>query len=165
MVHECQRLPLGLETGDNGLGIHAQLDDLERDTASNGFFLLGHVNHATTAFTDLLKEFVAADAVARFLGYRNHASGDYEGFGGYGRRRFIQELARSFMRLKQILDALAKLSVAGAFAVEKGGALGSGLFKCQRKQGFFTRGIHSSLLSCASVVLISSHEGARQIWR
>src|SRR5439155_17130353 len=114
--------------GDNGLGIHAQLDDLERDTASNGFFLLGHVNHATTAFTDLLKAFVAADAVARFLGYRNHASGDYEGFGGYGRRRFIQEFARFCMGTEQRLDALPKLGVAGAFAVEKGDALGGGLF-------------------------------------
>jgi hypothetical protein len=32
-----------------------------------GFFLFGQVNDAATAFAYLLQEFVAADAVARFL--------------------------------------------------------------------------------------------------
>ena len=68
MIHQGQRLPLGFEAGDDLLGVHAQLDDLERDPAANRFLLLGHINHAAAAFADLLEQFVAADAVAGFLG-------------------------------------------------------------------------------------------------
>ena len=56
MIHQRQRLPLRLESGDDRLGIHAELDDLERHAAANGFELLGHVNHAATALADLLEE-------------------------------------------------------------------------------------------------------------
>ena len=38
MVHQRQRLPLGLEPGDHLLGVHAELDDLERDAARTGSF-------------------------------------------------------------------------------------------------------------------------------
>ena len=41
------------------------------------------------------------------------------------------------MGTEQRLNALAKLGVARAFTVEKGGAFGGGLFYSQRKQGFF----------------------------
>jgi len=47
-------------------GVHAELDDLQCDAAANGLFLLGHVDHATAAFADLLKQLVAADTVAGF---------------------------------------------------------------------------------------------------
>jgi hypothetical protein len=50
MIHHRQRLALGLEAGDDLLGVHAQLDDLERDAADDGFGLLGHVDHAHAAF-------------------------------------------------------------------------------------------------------------------
>ena len=68
MVHHRQRLPLGLEPGDDLLGVHAQLDDLERHAPTDRFLLLGHVDHATAAFADLLEQFVTADLVARLLG-------------------------------------------------------------------------------------------------
>ena len=71
MVHQRQRLPLGFEAGDDALGVHAQLDDLERDAAADRFLLLGHVNHAAAAFADLLEQFVAADPVAGLFGGRN----------------------------------------------------------------------------------------------
>ena len=45
MVHERQRLPLGLEPGNNTLGVHAQLDDLERHAAVDGFFLLTGIDN------------------------------------------------------------------------------------------------------------------------
>ena len=54
MVHQGQRLPLGLEAGDDLLGVHAQLDDLERHPAADRFLLLGHIDHAAAAFADLL---------------------------------------------------------------------------------------------------------------
>ncbi len=68
MVHDGQRLPLRLEARDHLLGVHAELDDLERDLAADRLGLLGHVNHAAAAFADLLEEFVAADAVAGLFG-------------------------------------------------------------------------------------------------
>ena len=68
MIHQGQGLPFRLKPGDDRLGIHAQLDDLEGDSAPNGFLLFGHINHAATAFADLLQKFVAANAVAGFLG-------------------------------------------------------------------------------------------------
>ena len=64
MVHQRQRLPLGFEAGDDLLGVHAQLDDLERDAAAHRFLLLGHVDDAAAAFADLLEQFVAANPVA-----------------------------------------------------------------------------------------------------
>ena len=68
MIHQGHRLTLGFEPGDDLLGVHAQLDDLERDPAMDGFRLLGHINHSTPAFADLLEQFVAADSVTGFLG-------------------------------------------------------------------------------------------------
>jgi len=40
---------------------HARLDDLEGHPAVHGFDLLGHVDHAKTAFSDLLQQFVTPD--------------------------------------------------------------------------------------------------------
>ena len=55
MIHHGQGLPLGLEPGDDDLGIHAELDDLERDPAADGFFLFGHINDTAAAFANLLQ--------------------------------------------------------------------------------------------------------------
>ena len=70
MVHQGQRLPLGLEAGDDLFGVHAQLDDLERDTAADRLLLLGHVHDAATAFADFLQQLVPAKAVTGLLGER-----------------------------------------------------------------------------------------------
>src|SRR6266404_9703982 len=61
MVHQCQGLSLDLKAGDDLLGIHSWLDDLERYAASDGFVLLGHVDNAEAAFADLFEELVASD--------------------------------------------------------------------------------------------------------
>ena len=68
MVHHGQGLALGLEAGDDLPGVHAQLDDLEGDTAADRFLLLGHVNHAHAAFADFLEQLVAADHRAGAFG-------------------------------------------------------------------------------------------------
>jgi hypothetical protein len=67
MVHERQRLALGLEPGDDLPRVHAELDNLERHPAADRFLLLGHVNDAAAAFANLLKQFVASDSVARLF--------------------------------------------------------------------------------------------------
>ena len=63
-----QRLAFGFETGDDAFGVHAQLDDLERDAAAHRFLLLGHIDHAATAFADLLEQLVASYLVTRLFG-------------------------------------------------------------------------------------------------
>ena len=61
MVHHGQCLTLGLETGDDLLRIHAQLDDFEGDSALDGLGLLGEVDDAHPALADLLKDPVRTD--------------------------------------------------------------------------------------------------------
>jgi hypothetical protein len=56
MIHHRQRLPLRLEPRDHRLGVHAQLDDLQRDAAAHGFGLLGDIDHAATAFAHFLQQ-------------------------------------------------------------------------------------------------------------
>ncbi len=67
MVHQGQRLPLGLEASDDLSRIHPQLDDLEGDAAFDRFALLGHIHHAKAAFTDLFQQLVAANQCARLF--------------------------------------------------------------------------------------------------
>ena len=67
MIHQRQRLALSFEAGDDLLGVHAQLDDLEGDHPPDRFLLLSHVHHATAALANLLKQFVMPDLVPRFL--------------------------------------------------------------------------------------------------
>ena len=64
MIHQRQRLPLGLKPGDDTLGVHAQLDDFERHPPAHRFFLLGHINHAAAAFADSLQQLVRPDALS-----------------------------------------------------------------------------------------------------
>jgi hypothetical protein len=120
MVHQCQRLPLGLEPGDDILGVHAELDDLERDAAMNGFLLLGHVNHATTAFADLLEQFVAAYLVAGFFGGQGS---DADDFAWRNSRRAFEEDTRFFTGLQQFFDTPAQCGVVSAGFVKIGGTL------------------------------------------
>ena len=67
VIHHRQRLPLGLEPGDDLGGIHARLDDLERDLAADRLFLLGHVDDTHAPFADLLEQLVGPDPRARAL--------------------------------------------------------------------------------------------------
>ena len=70
MVHHRQRLPLGLKAGDDVLGVHAQLDDLERHAPPDRLLLFGHENHAAAAFADFLQQFIMADARSKAFGER-----------------------------------------------------------------------------------------------
>ena len=70
VVHQGQGLALGLEPGDDLGGVHARLDDLQRDRAADGRLLLGEEDDAHAALADLAEERVRADAGARALGDR-----------------------------------------------------------------------------------------------
>ena len=61
MIHQRQRLALGLEAGDDLPRVHAELDDLERDAPPHRPRLLGHEHGAEAAFADLLEQAVGTD--------------------------------------------------------------------------------------------------------
>src|SRR6478736_3619323 len=63
MVHQSQRLSLGFEPGDDAPGVHAWLDDFQRNLATNGFLLFRHEHHTAPSLADLLEQFVPADAI------------------------------------------------------------------------------------------------------
>jgi len=64
-----QRLALRFKACDDLLGVHAQLDDLERHAAAHRRFLLGHIDRTATAFADFLQHLIASDNLAhRFVG-------------------------------------------------------------------------------------------------
>ncbi len=73
MVHHRQRLSLGLKAGDDLPAVHAGLDNLECNTATDRLLLLGHVHHAHAPFADLLQELVGADLHAG--GFTNGGKG------------------------------------------------------------------------------------------
>ncbi|HNB81428.1 MAG TPA: CoA transferase subunit A [Chitinophagaceae bacterium] len=67
MVHQRQRLALGLEAGHDFLRVHAQLEDLQRDLAAHRLRLLRHPDGAEAAFADRFQQLVAANQRARLL--------------------------------------------------------------------------------------------------
>ena len=70
VVHERQGLALGLEAGDDLFGVHARLDDLERDLAADGALLLGEEDDSHAALAELADDRVGADARAGAFGDR-----------------------------------------------------------------------------------------------
>jgi hypothetical protein len=64
VLHHGKGLPFGLEAGHDLAGVHAQLDDFERDPPPHRFLLFGHPHDAETALADLLQQLVMADAGA-----------------------------------------------------------------------------------------------------
>ena len=70
MIHHRQRLPLRLEAGDDLLGVHAQLDNLQRHAPSHRFSLLRDIHHAAPAFADPLQKFVTPERLAHGFVFR-----------------------------------------------------------------------------------------------
>jgi hypothetical protein len=67
MIHEGQSLSLCLKAGDDLPGVHAQLDNLERDATLDRLFLLGHIDHTHSTLADFLEQLVTANPVAGLL--------------------------------------------------------------------------------------------------
>ena len=69
VIHECQSLTLGIETGHEFLRVHAAFDDLQGDLAFERLELLGLVHLPHPSFADQADETVMSDAT-RHLGGR-----------------------------------------------------------------------------------------------
>jgi len=61
VIHQCQGLPLGLEASHDLLGVHARLDDLERDPPAHRLGLLDQPHLAHPALSEQLEDTVGAD--------------------------------------------------------------------------------------------------------
>ncbi len=61
---------IGFEAGDDLFGVHARLDDLERDLAADGALLLGEEDDPHPPLAELADDCVGADARAGALGDR-----------------------------------------------------------------------------------------------
>ena len=135
MIHQRQCLPLGFEPGDDLLGVHAELDDLERHASAYRFLLLGHIDHTATALAELLEQFVAANLVAGFFHERNiHSRGSIEvETGGW----CFQKILRLLVRLEQGFDLLAQRRVTCAGLVQIGSTLPGGQLQRRIQDGNF----------------------------
>ena len=102
MVHHRECLPLGVKAGDDLFGVHAELDDLERNAAAHWFFLFGDIYNTATTLADLLEKFVAANPVARFFGRWKRR---YDPSRRRRNGRFFHETASAFEGAKQQLHA------------------------------------------------------------
>ena len=58
MIHQRQRLTLRLEASDDPLGVHSELDDLERNASLDGHLLLGQPHRAEAALAYRFEELV-----------------------------------------------------------------------------------------------------------
>jgi hypothetical protein len=102
VVHQRQRLPLGLETCDDLAGIHAGLDDLQGHAAADRLGLLGDEDQAHAALADLLHQPVRADHRARAF-----PQGRFVGRGGRGGGGPVEQGVGLLVRPQQHLDAPA----------------------------------------------------------
>ena len=107
VVHQRQRLPLGLEPGNHLPRIHARLDDLERDAAADRRLLVGHVDDAHAPFADLLQQLVRTDERAGALGQRL-LSGRQIDRGAELGGRLLQKAVGIVVGLEQGFDPHAK---------------------------------------------------------
>ena len=127
-----QCLALGLKAGEDGLGVHAELDQLECDQALDGVALLGHVDGAHTALADRLEELVAAVDAGPDRRAIGHGQGGRRGHREPTAHR-VEDVVGLGVGPQEVLDAAAEPQVAGAGLGEEGGALGLGRLVQRRR--------------------------------
>ncbi len=111
VIHRGQRLALGHEPRDHLASVHSELDDFERHPPPDRLPLLGLVDNAHSAFTDLCDWFVRSDQVGHRV--------------GRDRRERLEGLALgSSISGEQAQDARLQRRVLSARVVEKRRLLG-----------------------------------------
>ena len=133
MIHQGQRLSFDVEPGDQGPGIHAELEDFERHIAAHRLHLFGSKHHAPAAFAEAFHEAVASQGFAD-VSFGRGAEGS--GFGG----GLLEELLIVRERAQQGFQAAAELRILRADLFEKGRPLGTGKFQGTGEQFFFAIG-------------------------
>src|SRR5207249_2987100 len=136
-------------------GVHAQLDDLERDPSLDRLRLFGHINHATTAFPDLLEQFVPANSITRPLANRGVNAQSLSGHRG---SRLLKEVAAG-VGIEQELHAPPQGGIVSASLVEAGGAFFWRQGDCSSKNGFFANWLFHGLGYSAFTVQSEICEG------
>ena len=113
MLHERERLALGLEAGNDFARVHARLDELDGDAAADGLFLFGQPDFTHAAFADHFEQMVRTND-----GCGGSCQRVAEVFGG------VAEKATGFcIGGEQRFHVSSQLGVTGALAVQEGGAL------------------------------------------
>ena len=74
-----ERLAFRFESGNDALGVHAQLDHLDRNLAPNGLALLSPINDAEAPLADLLQKFIAAYGITDLLLLEGELSSCFHG--------------------------------------------------------------------------------------
>ena len=72
MVHQGQRLPLGLKTGYDRSRVHPRLDYLQRHLPADRTGLLRQKHDSKAPFSDLLDQGVGPDDCARLIRERRY---------------------------------------------------------------------------------------------
>ena len=125
MIHHGQRLPLGVEAGDDRLRVHAQLDHLESDAAPNRRILLSHPHDTTAALADFLDQRVGPDLRPRVLSvvYLRHLERQHDCRETRSRSRHE---TGCIVGTQQFLDPPAQVVVGTARLVKVSAAFGAG---------------------------------------
>ena len=122
VVHQGQRLPLGLEAGEDLLRVHPGLDELERDQSFDRLGLLGHPDRAHAALADLFEQLVLpGNDAAGDVGWIVDRARAGEVGGGSG---WLEESTEFRFRGEKRLDAGAKFRIDAADAVQVRDAFG-----------------------------------------
>ena len=135
MIHQGQRLPLGLETGHDAFGVHSQLDDFQRRPPVHRFLLLGHIDHAATPSADSLQQLVRPDScsnefifVCQLVNIPRQAGRVFERSRKFCHREprhaaFLEDFFRGGLRGQQFIHHRAKRRISLTGAVQKNSAL------------------------------------------
>ena len=118
MIHQCERLTFRFEPGHDALGVHAQLDHLERDMAPDGFALLSPINDAEAPLADFLQESVSADRVANLLLVERELACGFQGFPENARQCPVREECPPHCS-RAVLNGFPQLRVASGRALKK----------------------------------------------
>ncbi len=127
----AERLPFRVEPGHDLAGVHARLDDFERDLTLHGFLLLSDEHQTEATLPNLFLELVRPDLGAGALGETlTDRRTDI------GRRFQFEQTVGVVVGLEEDFDPPLQLKVAAAGLFQKASALASRLLPHLVKQGF-----------------------------
>ncbi len=103
MIHQRERLALGLEPRDHLVGVHAQLDHLDGDLAAQRRALRGEVDHPHAALAQTFEDLVRPQRLAGQILRRGHV----EDGGVLGPGVVVLEQAHHLVQQVVVIAALA----------------------------------------------------------